>query len=131
MKHIELDKSLQRRVMNYYELIWHKFRGLDDAKILSYLPINLRDDTALEILQKLFNTEVFLKGEIGVNISIIKRLKIITVPQGEYIVKKGEIGNEMYFILEGRVDVEIVSDDEIIKLITIKQGKYFGEMAIL
>ena len=117
--------------MNYYDLLWNKFEGLDDARILNYLPTNLREDTQIEIFGKLFDTKVFQKGQIGVKISIIKRLKIITVPQGEYIVKKGEIGNEMYFILEGRVDVEIYSNEEIIKLVSIKQGKYFGEMAIL
>ena len=41
-------------------------------------------------------------------------------------MRAGEIGNEMYFILEGKVDVEILID-QMIKLISIKQDKYFGE----
>ena len=37
----------------------------------------------------------------------------------------------MYFILEGGAEVDLASEEAIIKLVKIKQGKYFGEMGIL
>ena len=83
------------------------------------MPTYLRDDTALEILGKLFEDRVFV-NEAGAKISIIKRLKIITIPSGEYILKKGEIGTEMYFILEGKANVELFTDGNVITLIPIK-----------
>ena len=118
--------------MNYYDLLWNKFKGIDDAQILSYLPKNLKQDVSHEILKKFFDSDVFTKGEKGVKISIIKRLKIITVPRDEVIVKRGELGVEMYFILEGQVEVEWWSDEiGIVKSVSFAQVKYFGEMSIM
>ncbi len=43
--------------------------------------------------------------------------------------KKGDIGNEMYIIKNGSLNV--VSDDEKIVFVTLKSGAYFGEISIL
>ena len=51
------------------------------------------------MLGRFFSSAIFSKGEKGVKISIIKRLRLIVIPKGEYIVRKGELGLDIYFIL--------------------------------
>ncbi|PIE99077.1 MAG: diguanylate cyclase [Treponema sp.] len=47
------------------------------------------------------------------------------------LVYEGELGNELYIILEGSVLISIMSEDERIDLAKIGAGNFFGEMSML
>jgi CRP-like cAMP-binding protein len=47
----------------------------------------------------------------------------------DYVVKKDEFGTEMFFILDGSVD--IISSDHSTMLTTLHQGEIFGEVALI
>ncbi|KAJ3244442.1 hypothetical protein HDU78_010986 [Chytriomyces hyalinus] len=49
--------------------------------------------------------------------------------RGEMICKKGDMANEMYFIVSGKV--EVVSDDGLKVFDTVQDGGYFGEVGLL
>lgn len=62
-------------------------------------------------------------------VSEIARLLVIKrFTKNEVIVKKGDRGDAMYFILEGEVDVIINKKED---PIVLKQGDFFGEIALL
>ena len=62
-------------------------------------------------------------------ISDIARLLIVKrFTKNEVILKKGDIGDVMYFILEGEVDVVISKDED---RIILNQGDFFGEIALI
>lgn len=50
--------------------------------------------------------------------------------KGEVIIRQGEIGDRMYVILEGEAEVIMEQDGRQIRLGVIKEGEFFGEMAI-
>jgi flavin-dependent dehydrogenase len=50
---------------------------------------------------------------------------------GEIIVRQGDIGECMYFIQAGRVEVIRESDGKEVKLTELGPGEFFGEMALL
>jgi len=52
---------------------------------------------------------------------------VIYMP-GDYIIYKDQIGEEMYFIVEGQV--QIIAADKQTVLKTLSKGNYFGEIAI-
>ena len=52
---------------------------------------------------------------------------VIYMP-GDYIIYKDQIGEEMYFIVEGQV--LIIAGDKQTVLKTLSKGSYFGEIAI-
>jgi CRP/FNR family transcriptional regulator, cyclic AMP receptor protein len=49
---------------------------------------------------------------------------------GEIIIQQGELGDSMYVIQEGQVEVIRELDDNRVRLAIRNQGDFFGEMAI-
>lgn len=49
---------------------------------------------------------------------------------GEIIVRQGEVGDCMYVLQQGEVDVLIKKDDADVCVAVLKEGDFFGEMAI-
>ena len=47
--------------------------------------------------------------------------------KNDYIFKDGDDGDSMYFILSGDIDIMKVNT----KLVSLRKGEYFGEMALL
>lgn len=62
-----------------------------------------------------------------------RQLKLRMTPaiflKGEYIIRKGTVGKEMYFLSKGKV--EVVSGDGKRQYSTIGQGSFFGELGVL
>ena len=50
---------------------------------------------------------------------------------GEAIVCQGEVGDCMYVIQEGRVEVVVDEDGKEVRLMVLDTGELFGEMAIV
>jgi len=50
---------------------------------------------------------------------------------GEPIVRQGEVGECMYVIQEGQVEVVVEEDDKEVRLMVLDTGELFGEMAIV
>jgi CRP-like cAMP-binding protein len=68
-----------------------------------------------------FNSENFIK-------EICLYLEHVIFLPDSFIVIKGEIGEEMYFIAEGSVNV--LAEDKKSVLKTLNKGDFFGEIAI-
>jgi len=49
---------------------------------------------------------------------------------GEIIVHQGEIGDCMYVIQDGEVEVVRIQNGDIVRLAVLENGDFFGEMAI-
>ncbi len=54
-----------------------------------------------------------------------------TFPQGQPVIQYGELGNEMYVVISGAVDVFIPSSTGRHKVNTLGRGQVFGEMGLL
>ena len=53
-----------------------------------------------------------------------------TFADGEMIIREGEVGNCMYVVQQGQVEVLVGSGDDEIQLNVLKPGAFFGEMAV-
>ncbi len=49
---------------------------------------------------------------------------------GETIVRQGELGDCMYVVQDGHVEVIIDSEDQQVQLNVLGKGEFFGEMAV-
>ena len=60
--------------------------------------------------------------------TVIKKLKLMIIPKGEYVIRVGQVAEDMYFIVKGICRVLTDQGEE---LAILKQGQNFGEMALL
>jgi voltage-gated potassium channel len=58
--------------------------------------------------------------------SITSLLRVVTAAPGDVLIREGDIGDRMYFIVSGLVAVEFGG-----KPIILKDGEFFGEIALL
>lgn len=125
-----LPKELIHRIIRFYEILWLNFRGVRQQHILQDLPDTLMHDVRQHIFKNIIeNWDMVLDNkENGVISSIIQKLELRIIPQDEFIIKYGEIGQEMYFIIKGTV--KIISQQGI-QLNELGVGKNFGETALL
>ena len=61
--------------------------------------------------------------------TVAEKLEVKTAARHEFVVNKGEVGAEMYFIVRGEADVLSAVDEP--AFATLKQGTFFGEQALL
>ena len=58
--------------------------------------------------------------------------EVITVGPGDFILKETQVGQAMYVILEGEVEIFTLDHEgKIVPLATLNKGDYFGEQALM
>lgn len=124
-----LPTSLQKGVQHYFEYLWDRHHGLDESAILGELPKSLRMEVALYLNREVIKRVPLFEGADPVFISsLVTILKPQIYSPGDDIITRGEIGREMYFLLQGSVDIYADND----KLVaTLGDGSFFGEIALL
>jgi hypothetical protein len=129
LEEYSIDEDIKKKIRNFFSYSWSlqkKSKLLVLEELDSVLPYKLSReivyyssrDLLLPMFGK-FNSENFIK-----DISLYLE-NVIFMPD-TYIVIKDEIGEEMFFIAEGSVNV-LTSDR---KKITLNKGAFFGEIAI-
>ena len=130
MRYRQFPASLQRRIFDYYEYLWEKRLGYDESAAISALPPTLRTEVALFLSRDILQRVPLFRGASDdfIKAIAVEMHPLIFLP-GDYIVRAGEPGEEMYFISRGRV--EVVSADDKVVYATLTTGDFFGEMALL
>ena len=126
-----VDKEIQKRVINWFNHSWINTNGLDERAIFQEsLPENLQVEIAINVhLETLKRVHIFQDCEPGLLRELVTKLQLQVFSPSDFICKKGDIGREMYFIKSGKLNV--VSDDGNTVFATLTEGTYFGEISIL
>jgi hypothetical protein len=125
-----VPRRLRHKVNDYYHYIWNNRMLQSEKGLVSNLPESLRAEISLHIHKRLIDRVPFFKNTDKDFISeIILMLKAKVYLPEDYVFRKGDVGNCMYFISSGSVNV--FSDDESSVLVTLKEGDYFGEIALI
>ena len=127
MHQYKFPSALESRVTNHLNLSWVKLKGVDDEAIIKELPESMQIDVRSFLYKNLIKSGFFPPDEHGAIRSILNKCRVIMHCPGEEIIKEGELGLEMYFVIEGQV--EIITNK--IVLDTLTEGQVFGEMALL
>ncbi len=130
MKSKKMPKDLVDRVHHYYHYLWSTRRGYDDAVVLSELPESFRYEFALFLNKNIIEkVPMFKDADPAMIKEILVYLKPCLFAPGDSICTHGDIGDEMFFINKGAV--EVLSKDGRHVYATIKEGGFFGEIALL
>lgn len=129
MKHYRVPLILQKQVFNFYNHLIQKRMSDNDHTLISDLPTALQKDLKVYMnIQLISNVPAFRDCPINCLKGLSASLEQIYYSPRDYVIKKGELGKEMYIIGHGIVDI---LDDEGHQIATLRDGQCFGEMALL
>ena len=128
MKYYNIPASLQRQVFSYYNHLLTKNISDQDQRVVSDLPQALQNELQTFMKIKLIRqVHIFKDASTPCLKMIAKRLEQSFYSPNEYIIKKGDVGEEMYII--GHGEVEVSMGEKI--MAELKAGQFFGEIALL
>ncbi|MDP2645861.1 MAG: cyclic nucleotide-binding domain-containing protein [Desulfobacterales bacterium] len=124
------SRGLQRRVKDYFSYLWHSRRGYDHAAVFSELPESFKLEFSFFLNRGIIEKVPMFKnaGEKLIK-DIVTCLKSCIALPGDWVCRYGEIGDKMYFISRGAV--EVVGPDGQEVYTTLSDGSFFGEIALL
>ncbi|XP_050395780.1 cyclic nucleotide-gated cation channel beta-3 isoform X2 [Patella vulgata] len=131
MSSINLPKTIQDRVREWFLYNWEQQKTLDERSLLEALPKKLQADMAISVhFNTLSKVQLFQDCDKNLLYDLVLKMKgCLFLPQ-DYICRKGEVGKEMYIVSQGQVDVVGGEDGETV-LATLHEGSVFGEISLL
>lgn len=104
--------------------------GLDESEDVTAIPPMKKEEQ--EIRDILRNLRLFKSlADIELD-SYPTWTEVITVGPGDFIIKESEVGEHLYVILDGVVEVFIIDEDGKVNILArLKPGDYFGEQALM
>jgi len=130
LKYRSIPDHLMRKINNYYSYLWDTRKGYDEIEFLHDLPAALKESVALHLNKEIIErVPLFEKADASLIRDIILQLEPVVFTPGDYIVRAGELGRDMFFISKGMVTV--LSADEKLTYATLKAGQFFGEISLL
>ncbi|MBC76834.1 MAG: hypothetical protein CME64_12540 [Halobacteriovoraceae bacterium] len=128
LKFYNIPASLQRQVFSFYTHLITQNISEQDTRIINELPQALQNELAVYMKIKLIkNVHIFKECSTPCLKMIAQKLEQTYLSPHEYIVKKGEVGEEMFII--GHGEVEVSMGEKVIA--QLKAGQFFGEIALL
>ncbi len=129
LKYYKIPDRLQTACYDYYNHIFGQRLSDNDSKIISELPHALQKE-----LQTYMNMKLIAKVPVFNNCTLACLKAIASVLEqkfyapGHTIINTGEVGDEMFIIGHGKVDI-ILKDGSVVA--TLHEGQFFGEQALL
>lgn len=132
LDHTRMPDWLQRKVIAFYEYSWsHQFSEVE-KRVLDGLPPIIRSHCTKYRYQDLIDSVPFLRtlGEDCVN-ELMPRFACMHCSAGEYIFKKGTIGQALFILKDGQLEV-LTNDFESFDSPKFKlyPGDLFGEAIV-
>ncbi|KAI9184339.1 hypothetical protein H9P43_003392 [Blastocladiella emersonii ATCC 22665] len=123
-------EDLQSRILDYYEYMWLRTAGIDAYLLLQHLPPAFNAEVTLRMNETLLaKVPIFSGASKSFLMTLSRALRPEVFLPGDLIVHKGDVGQEMYFICRGKV--EVVSDDLLEVYDAMGEGTFFGEVSLL
>ncbi len=129
MKYYHIPNRLQSAVFTYYNHLYTKRLSDNDTQIISELPQALKFELQVYMNMKLIrNLPVFKFCSQACLKEVASALEQKYYSPGDTIVRIGELGDEMFVIGHGVVEV-ILEDGSVVA--QLHEGQFFGEAALL
>ncbi|XP_020612662.1 cyclic nucleotide-gated channel rod photoreceptor subunit alpha-like [Orbicella faveolata] len=125
-RNMEISPDVRYRVLAYYEYLWTHNHGVSGVGMFNDLPLTLQAELSLMINKKVLEKAPLFRG---LNPGFKRMLSLVIRPvfymPNQIIASKGDIGHHMFYIHRGRA--EILCENESTVLVTMNEGKLFGE----
>ncbi|KAG7401121.1 hypothetical protein PHYBOEH_003004 [Phytophthora boehmeriae] len=108
MNRMKLPYELQNRINAYYLAMWERHGTLDGA-VTAFIPElsrNLAYEVELFLRMDMINrAPIFQNCSTKVVQELVMELELQVFMPGDYVVVRGEVGNDMYFVQNGLCEV--------------------------
>ncbi|EAR91049.2 cyclic nucleotide-binding domain protein (macronuclear) [Tetrahymena thermophila SB210] len=128
-----LDQILQKRVRNYYEYLHDKKNIFDEEaeKLIDDLPQSIRQEVIYDINMKLLSShKVFslqFSKQFQQDLSLC--MKILKYgPEINIISQNDKVIQQLYFVLEGNLDINMKLEQKSVSVSILKKGDMFGQI---
>jgi voltage-gated potassium channel len=123
-----VPNPLQKRVRDYYAYLWETRKSISSVSITEELPHTLSMEILLFMNQKILQKVSLFKSANEIFIrEIVRLLQPMVFLPDDYIIRQGELGDCMYFLSEGDVEVLVGGT----KVAQLGAGSPFGETALI
>jgi len=121
---------LSHRIFAFLEEGWRRNKGVDEEGILGELSFTLRRDMKQYLHKRsVIQVPMFRQCNEAFVDALCLHLRQGWCLEGEILIRQGSVGREMYFLQHGSCEV---GDSEFTTIYaTLKDGSYFGEVALL
>lgn len=128
MRFYNIPMSLQRQVFSFYNHLLNQNISDQDHQVVNELPQALQNELNIYMKIKLIReVHIFHDCSTPCLKMIAQKLEQTYHSPNEYIIKKGDRGDEMFIL--GHGEVEVTMGEKVVT--TLKAGQFFGEIALL
>lgn len=125
----QVPNDVKLRVHSYFEALWSHKKGMEENTVLDSLPEFLRHDLSYHLnKQFLDKVPMFIGADSAALMEINRYLVHEVVTAGEFIIRAGELGRSIYFVISGSL---VILDDEGHSKLNLFEGSVVGEVAVL
>lgn len=133
---LNIPQELQRRVfsMHYFQKMAHDNEAL--SQLFNRKNLSMPLESAIRVylyMDSMLCSEYFLKKDVNYILEVIRLLEDHTFLPGDYVTRRGEVGDTMFFVAHGELEV-LVPDPKSGKPLTVATktvGDFFGEIAMV
>eukprot|EP01063_Lacrimia_lanifica_P007112 TRINITY_DN1449_c0_g1_i2.p1 TRINITY_DN1449_c0_g1~~TRINITY_DN1449_c0_g1_i2.p1 ORF type:complete len:630 (+),score=265.64 TRINITY_DN1449_c0_g1_i2:184-2073(+) len=130
MKYSKMPKATVKNVLYFYKHMWESRRGLENLHVMQGLPQSLHRELLVYLHKDFVSKVPLFQGCDELFLEDVSCcLEYAAVLPTYYLLRKGEVGKEMFFIHKGCVDV--VSEDGNVVFVSLSEGAFFGEVALV
>ncbi|KAI8892946.1 hypothetical protein BC833DRAFT_328145 [Globomyces pollinis-pini] len=123
-----LGRGLQERIIQYYHFKYSKGKYFDEDKILAELNHPLRVSICMKECRGLIlQVPFFRDASHSFLTQVVTILEICHFLADDVIIEEGTVGDQMFFISSGIVEV-LIGEKPVKRL---NEGEYFGEISLL
>ncbi|CAH1780519.1 unnamed protein product [Owenia fusiformis] len=131
MQSLNVPPELQEKVRMWFNYNWEQQKTLNENSLLQALPKKIRADLAINVhFSTLCKVHLFQDCDKNLLYDLVLKLKPQLYLPDDYICRKGEVGTEMYIVMQGQVEVVGGPDGQTV-LATLHEGSVFGEISLL
>lgn len=128
MRFYNIPYSLQRQVFSFYNHLLNQNISDQDHQVVNELPQALQNELQIYMKIKLIKAvHIFQDCTTPCLKMIAQKLEQTYHSPNEYVIKKGDVGDEMFIL--GHGEVEVTMGEKV--LTKLKAGQFFGEIALL
>ncbi|KAL0476431.1 hypothetical protein AKO1_006294 [Acrasis kona] len=134
MEYRKLPSSIQAKLIDYFTYVFETRNTLNESVVLQELPPYIRQEVVMYMNRDIIAKVPIFQGlEEQFIASIVLKLRPrVGLPQS-FVLRKGDIGREMFIITKGSVEVVSEPDEKGERKVFVElgEGSFFGEIALL